>query len=65
MAQLCKVSTEDVETLSGMVKLAQEIGESARESEYCDFHVKRVLTGCGGDVERVAVALDEERAFAT
>ena len=32
MAQLCKVLTEDVETLSAMVKLAQEIDESARES---------------------------------
>ena len=32
-----------------MVKLAQEIDESARESEYCDFHVKRVLTRYGGD----------------
>ena len=61
MAQLCKVSTEDVETLSAMVKLAQETDESSRESEYCDFHVKRVLTGHGGDVERDAVALDEEK----
>ena len=61
MAQLCKVSTEDVETLSAMVKLALEIDESARESEYCDFHVKRVLTGYGGGVEKDAVALDEEK----
>ena len=44
-----------------MVKLAQELDESATESEYCDFHVKRVLTGYGGDVERDAVALDEEK----
>ena len=33
MAQLCKVPTEDVETLSAMVKLAQEIDESARVGE--------------------------------
>ena len=52
MAQLCKVSTEDVETHSAMVKLAQEIDESARQSE-------RVLTRNGGDVEKDAVALDE------
>ena len=58
MAQLCKVSTEDVETLSAMVKLAQETDESVIESEYCDFHVKRVLTGYGGDVDKDAVALD-------
>ena len=58
---MCKLSTEDVETLSAMVKLAQEIDESARESGYCDFHEKRVLTGNGGDVERDAVALDEEK----
>ena len=38
--------------LSAMAKLAQEIDESARESEYCDFHVKRVLTGYGGGVEK-------------
>ena len=37
-----------------MVKLAKEIDESARESENCGFHVKRVLT-------RDAVALDEEK----
>ena len=61
MAQLCKVSTEDVETLSAMVKLSQEIDESARESEYCDFHVKRVLTVYGGDVEKDPVAVDEEK----
>ena len=61
MAQVCKVSTEDVETLSAMVKLAQEIDESARESAYCGFHVKRVLTRNGGDVEKDAVALDEEK----
>ena len=61
MAQLCRVWTEDVETLSAKVKLAQEIDESARESEPCDFHVKRVLTGYGGDVEKDAVALDEEK----
>ena len=54
------MSTEDVATLSAMVKLAQEIDESAKESEYCDFHVTRVLTGSGGDVEKDAVALDEE-----
>ena len=46
MAQLCKVSTEDVETLSAMVKLAQEFG---------------VLTRNGGDVEKDAVALEEEK----
>ena len=34
-----------------MVKLVQEIDEFARESEYCDFHVKHVLTGYGGSVE--------------
>ena len=56
-----KVSTEDVETLSAMVKLAQEIDESARESEYCDFHVKRVMTRNIGSVEKDAVALDEEK----
>ena len=61
MAQLCKVSTEDVETLSALVTLAQEIDESTRESEYCDFHVKRVLTRNGGDVEKDALALDEEK----
>ena len=61
MAQLCKVSTEDVETLSAMVKLVQDIDEFARESEYCDFHVKRVLTGYGGSVEKDAVTLDEEK----
>ena len=61
MAQLSKVSTEDVETHSAMVKLAQGIDESARESEYCDFHVKRVLTMNGDDVEQDAVALDEEK----
>ena len=61
MAQLCKVSTEDVDTLSAKVKLALEIDESARESKYCDFHVKRVLTRKGGDVEKDAVALDEEK----
>ena len=44
-----------------MVKLAQEIDETARESEYCYFHVKRVLTRNGGDVEKDAVALDEEK----
>ena len=55
------MSTEDVETLSALVKLAQEIDESARESEYYHFHVKRVLTGNGGDVEKDAVALDEEK----
>ena len=44
-----------------MVKLAQEIDEFARESEYCDFHVKRVLTGYGGSVEKDAAALDEEK----
>ena len=43
-AQSNKVLTEDVETLSALVKLVQEIEESARESEYCDFHEKRVLT---------------------
>ena len=58
---MCKVSTEDIETLSATVKLAQQIDESARESEYCDFHVKRVLTRNGGDVEKDAVALDEEK----
>ena len=31
MAQLCKVSTEDVETHSAMVKLAQETDESAKD----------------------------------
>ena len=61
MAQLCNVSTEDVETLSAMVKLTQEIDESVRESEYCDFHVKRVLARNGGEVEKDAVALDEEK----
>ena len=61
MAQLCKVSTEVVETLSAMVKLAQEIDDSARESEYFDFHVKRVLTGYGGGVGKTAAALDEEK----
>ena len=50
MAQLCKVSAEDVETLSAMVKLTQEIDESARESEYCDFDVKRVLARNGGEM---------------
>ena len=44
-----------------MVKLAQEIDESARESEYGDFHVMRVLTGYGGGVGKNAVALDEEK----
>ena len=44
-----------------MVKLAQKIDESARESEYCGFHVKRVLTWYGGGVEKHAVALDEEK----
>ena len=44
-----------------MVKLGQEIDEFARESEYCDFHVKRVLTGYGGSVEKDAAALDEEK----
>ena len=44
-----------------MVKLAQEIDESARESEYCDFHVKRVLTRYSGGVGNDAVALDEEK----
>ena len=44
-----------------MVKFVQEIDESARESEYCDFHVKRVLSGNVGDVEKDAVALDEEK----
>ena len=39
----------------------QEIDEFATESEYCDFHVKRVLIGNGGDVEKDAVALDEEK----
>ena len=52
MAQLCKVSSEDVETLSAVVKRALEIDESASESEYCDFHEKRVLTGYGGGVEK-------------
>ena len=57
---MCKVSTEDVETFSAMVKLAQE--ESASESEYCcDFHVKRVLTGNGGDVERETQWLSTKR----
>ena len=56
-----KVSTEGVETFSAMVKLVQEIDESARESEYCGFHEKRVLTRNGGDVEKDAVALDEEK----
>ena len=60
-AQSNKVSTEDVETLSAMVKLVQEIDESARESEYCDFREKRVLTRNGGGVEKDAVALDEEK----
>ena len=53
MAQLCKVSTEDVETLSAMVKLAQEVDGG--------FHVNRVLTWNGGDVEKHAVDLDEEK----
>ena len=52
MAQLCKVSTEDVETLSAMVKVVQE---------YCDLHERRVLTWNGGGVEKDAVALDEEK----
>ena len=35
---------------------------SLREkSEYCDFHVKRVLIGYGAGVEKDAVALDEEK----
>ena len=55
------MSTEDVETHSATVKRALEIDESARESECCDFHVKRVLTRKGGDVEKDAVALDEEK----
>ena len=63
MAQLCKVSTEDVETLSAMVELALEIDESARESEYCDFHVKRVLTRNGGDVEKNAVLSTKRRVI--
>ena len=57
---MCKVLTEDVETLSAVVKLAQEIDESARVG-LRDFHVKRVLTGNGGDVEKDAVALDEKK----
>ena len=44
-----------------MVNFAQEIDESARESEYWDFHVMSVLTRNGGDVEKDAVALDEEK----
>ena len=48
-----------------MVKLAQEIDESARESEYCGFHVKRVLTRNGGGLEKDPVALDEEKGEIT
>ena len=44
-----------------MVTLALEIDEFARELEYCDFHVKRVLTRNGGVVEKDGVALDEEK----
>ena len=33
----------------------------ARESEYCGFHVKRLLTRNGCGFEKDAVALDEEK----
>ena len=41
-------------TFPSMVKVAQEIEESAKKSECCDCHVKRVLTRKGDDLEKDA-----------